>query len=133
MDRLVGISDRYPHQLLSAILFLALILRVLALLSLKESIYFDFLLWDERLYHSWAVKIANGTFQSSSVYEMAPLPAYFMAFIYKLFSPNVIYIRIVNIVFGVLTCYLIYLIGKEMTNRITGNICAKFHTFAYAL
>ena len=98
-------TAKQTYLLLAAILLLALILRIVALLSLKESIYFDYLLWDERLYHNWAMKIANGTFQSSSVYEMAPLPAYFMAFIYRLFSPDVIYVRIVNIILGVLTCY----------------------------
>ncbi|MFH1784673.1 MAG: glycosyltransferase family 39 protein, partial [bacterium] len=73
-----------------------------------------------RVYHTWATKIANGTFESSSVYEMAPLPAYLMALIYRLFSPDVVYIRIANIIFGVLTCYLVYLIGKEMANRKIG-------------
>jgi len=115
-------SDRYFYLLLSAILFLALVLRIAALLDLSNSVYFDFLLWDERVYHTWAVKIANGTYQSSSVYEMAPLPAYLMAFIYKIFSPDILYIRILNIFFGVLTCYLVYLIGKEMANRKIGLI-----------
>lgn len=119
-DRLAHLSDRYSYFLLSAILFLALILRIAALLDLKESIYFDFLLWDERLYHTWATRIANGTFTSSSVYEFAPLPAYLMALIYKIFSPDILYIRLLNIIFGVLTCYLVYLIGKEMANRTTG-------------
>jgi len=112
--------DRYFHVILIGILLLALILRVMALLSLKGSIYFDFLLWDERLYHAWAVNLARGTFESSSVYEMAPLPAYFMALIYKLFSPDVVYIRIVNIAFGVFTCYLVFLIGKELANKPIG-------------
>ena len=119
-DRLSYLSDRYSYLLVSAILFLALILRIAALLNLKESIYFDFLLWDERVYHTWAVKIANGIFKSSSVYEFAPLPAYIIALTYKIFSPDIIYIRILNIIFGVLTCYLVYLIGKEMANRTTG-------------
>jgi len=124
--------EKQAHLFLLTILFIALILRVIALLSLKESIYFDFLLWDERLYHNWALKIANGTFQSSSVYEMAPLPAYFMAFIYRLLSPDVIYIRIANIIFGVLTCLLIYLIGKEIANRTVG-LLACFIASLYEL
>lgn len=119
-DRLAYLSDRYSYFLLSAILFLALILRVAALLDLSNSVYFDFLLWDERVYHTWAVKIANETFKSSSVYEFAPLPAYLMALIYKIFSPDILYIRLLNTIFGVLTCYLVYLIGKEMANRTTG-------------
>ncbi len=121
IDSIIDISDRYPYQLLSIILLLALILRILALLSLKQSIYSDFLIWDERVYHNWAIKIANGI-SVTPAYDFAPLPAYIMAIIYKLFSPDTLYIRIMNIGFGVLTCFLIYLIGKEVGNRITGLV-----------
>ena len=114
--------DQYCHIILIAILSLALILRIMALLSLKGSLYFDFLMYDENLYHTWAASLANGTFESSSVYEMAPLPAYFMALIYRLFSPDVLYIRITNIIFGVLNCWLVYLIAKELSNRTIGLI-----------
>jgi 4-amino-4-deoxy-L-arabinose transferase-like glycosyltransferase len=119
-ERLAFLSNKYFYLLLWATISLALILRIAALFSLKNSVYFDFLLWDERLYHVYAAKIADGSYQSTSVYEFAPLPAYLMAIIYKLFSPNILYIRITNIIFGVLTCYLVYLIGKEMTNRTVG-------------
>jgi len=120
IDTTDSLLNRYFYLILSGILLLALILRIAALFSLKESIYFDFLLWDERLYHNWAEKIAKGMFQSSAVYEMAPLPAYFMALVYKIFSPDVLYIRITNIVFGVTTCALVYLIGKELASRKVG-------------
>ena len=122
LESIEHLIDSHPQQLLLSILFIALILRVMALLSLKGSIYFDFLLWDERVYHNWAANLAKGTFDSSSVYEMAPLPAYFMALIYRIFSPDVIYIRIANIIFSVLTCWLVYLIAKELSNRKIGLI-----------
>jgi 4-amino-4-deoxy-L-arabinose transferase-like glycosyltransferase len=116
------VTDRNSYVLAAAII-VALILRIVALLYLKKSIYFDFLLWDERIYHTWAAKIAAGTYRSASVYEFAPLPAYLMALIYKILSPHILYIRIMNIIFGVFTCYLVYLIGKEMANRTVG-LCA---------
>jgi 4-amino-4-deoxy-L-arabinose transferase-like glycosyltransferase len=119
-ERFTQLSEKYHNILLSSILFLALFIRVAALLNLRESIYFDYLLWDERIYHAWATKIANGIFHSSSVYEFSPLPAYIMAIVYKIFSPNIVFIRILNILFGVLTCYVIYLIGKEIGTRLTG-------------
>ena len=120
---LEGITNRYPYPILGCVLILSLIVRILALLSLKDSIYFDFLLWDERVYHAWATKIANGTYQSTSIYEFSPLPAYLMALIYKIFSPDILYIRFLNIILGVFACYLAYLIGKEMANRTIG-LCA---------
>ena len=119
-DRPSLLLDKYLRLFLPAILLLALIIRVLALLSLRNSIYFDYLLWDERVYHTWAVQIAKGTFQSSSVFEMAPFPAYLMAFVYKILSPDILYIRLLNIILGVLTCYLVYLTGKELVNQKTG-------------
>jgi len=112
--------DRYAYVALSTILLVSLIVRIAGLISLKGSIYYDFLLWDERIYHEWAKKIADGTFTSTSVYEFAPLPAYITALIYKLISPDAFYVRVMNIILGVLTCWLIYLIGKELANRTIG-------------
>jgi 4-amino-4-deoxy-L-arabinose transferase-like glycosyltransferase len=53
---------------------------------------------------------------------MAPLPAYLMALVYKVFSPNILSIRILNIVLGVFTCYLIFLVGKALAGKTTGLI-----------
>jgi len=113
-------KNRHFLFILSAVLLLALSLRILALFSLKKSIYFDFLLFDEKVYHTMAMKIVDGSYQSSSVYEFSPLPIYVMAFLYKMISPDIFLIRILNILFGVVTCYFIYLIGKEMRDRATG-------------
>jgi 4-amino-4-deoxy-L-arabinose transferase-like glycosyltransferase len=102
------------------ILAVGLIVRIIALMDLDTTIYADFLLWDERIYHIWAKEIAEGTFQSKSVYEFSPLPAYIMAGIYWLFSPNAFYIRILSIVYGTVSCWIVYLIGKELANTKVG-------------
>ncbi|MDD5343899.1 MAG: glycosyltransferase family 39 protein, partial [Smithella sp.] len=99
------------------IISVGLVIRIFALMNLDTTIYADFLLWDERIYHDGAEKIASGTFQSKSIYEFAPLQAYIMALIYKIFSPDVFYIRILNIIYGTLTCFVVYLIGKELVNK----------------
>jgi 4-amino-4-deoxy-L-arabinose transferase-like glycosyltransferase len=117
---MVSFTDRYSHVLVAAILLLALIVRIAALIDLSGSIYADFLLWDERIYHEWAKKIAEGTFSSKTIYEFAPLFAYITAFIYKIASPDIFYVRILSIFSGVLTCWLVYLIGKELANKQVG-------------
>jgi len=109
---------------LLAILALALLLRILALLGLKGGIYYDYLLWDERLYHLWATHIASGTFKSTSSFEFPPFPAYLFAIIYKMFEPNPSYIRILNLALGVLTCYFMFLVGKEMSDQRAGLLSA---------
>ncbi|MBI9082535.1 MAG: glycosyltransferase family 39 protein [Desulfobacterales bacterium] len=100
--------------LLAAVLTAALALRVAAFFSLKQSIYFDTLLIDEKIYHNWAVRIADGTFAANGVYEMAPLPAYLWAFIYRVLSPDPVHIRWLNILLGTAVCYFIYRIGKTL-------------------
>jgi 4-amino-4-deoxy-L-arabinose transferase-like glycosyltransferase len=114
--------DRNAPVLLSGILVLALGLRLAALLSLKTTPFFDFLLLDEAYYHSWALKIASGTFSSHSVYEFSPLPAYLTALIYRIFSPDPLIIRFLNIGLGVHTCYLVYRIGRDLSDRAAGLI-----------
>ncbi len=97
-------------------------LRLLALHSLWQTPYFDFLLWDERIYHDWAVKIADGTFSSEAVYEFSPLPAYLMALVYRLFSPEMVYVRYMNILFGTGTCALVYGIGRRIGSGRVGLV-----------
>jgi 4-amino-4-deoxy-L-arabinose transferase-like glycosyltransferase len=115
---------KHPYRLLLVILALALLLRILALLGLKSGIYYDYLLWDERLYHLWATHIASGTFKSTSSFEFPPFPAYLFAIIYKMFEPNASYIRILNLALGVLTCCFMFLVGKEMSDQRAGLLSA---------
>lgn len=107
-----------------AVLFLAFVLRLIALASLRGTIYFQYPLFDERIYHTWAAALANGTWHSGTVYEFPPLPAYLMAAVYKLFSPDLVYIRYLNIVLGVVTCWLVYRVGERLGDRTTGVLAA---------
>jgi len=47
-----------------------------------------------------------------------------MAAVYKLFSPDLVYIRYLNIALGVLTCWLVYRVGERLGNRTTGVLAA---------
>ena len=109
------------NRLLLLLMLLVIGLRIAAMLSLKQTIYFENLLIDEKLYHNWALKILNGT-GGSAVYEMSPLFAYVMAFVYLLISPNVLYIRFLNIVLGCGTCLTIYGITKALSDKQTALV-----------
>ncbi|PKN19323.1 MAG: hypothetical protein CVU71_07385 [Deltaproteobacteria bacterium HGW-Deltaproteobacteria-6] len=125
--------EQYAWLLLVLILLCALVLRIAALFDLSQTIYVDYMLWDERPYHDLAVQIANGTFASREVYAFAPLFAYLLAGIYGLFSPEIFYIRILNIIFGVLTCWVIYGIGARLGGKKIGLLAcllaALYKTF----
>jgi len=119
-ERLNHLFERYHTVFFLAVLLLALVIRIVALLNFKNSLYADFLIWDENVYHRWASGIADGSADLPPIYDFTPFPAYIMAFIYKLFSPDPLNFRIFNLLLGVLTCGLIYLIGKELGGWLTG-------------
>jgi 4-amino-4-deoxy-L-arabinose transferase-like glycosyltransferase len=112
--------DVNVHFLLPAILLGALLVRILAFSNFSHSLYGDFLLWDERVYQSWAKHILNG--KLFVVYDFSPLPAYVMATVYRLFGIDPDYVRMVNIIFGIFTCLFIYFIGRDLANRTIGLI-----------
>lgn len=98
----------------------ALAVRIFALLSFQKSLYADFLLFDEQVYHTWAVRMASGEFGTLSVPDFAPLPAYIMAAVYTLFAPDPFYIRLLNMALGTGTCMMIVLVGRRMGGARVG-------------
>jgi 4-amino-4-deoxy-L-arabinose transferase-like glycosyltransferase len=120
---------------LVGMLALACGLRVAALLSLVTTPYFDTLRLDEAVYHKWASQLASGTYEATSVYPAAPLPAYVVAVVYKVFSPNPLYIRILNLCLGIATCYVVYRIGWQLGNRrvglVAGFVAALYKPFIF--
>ena len=111
-------------------LLLALIVRGLALYSLSQTEYFRTLIIDEQIYHTWAAELATGTHTSTSAYKVSPLPAYVVGFLYKVFHPDPVYFRLLNICLGTVTCGVLYLLGKEMANRQVG-LCSAFLAALY--
>jgi len=113
----------------------ALTVRIFALLSFQKSMYADFLLFDEQVYHTWAVRMASGEFGILSVPDFAPLPAYIMAAIYTLFAPDPFYIRLLNMALGTGTCMMIFLIGRRMGGArmglYSGLVAALYVPFVF--
>ena len=120
---------------LVGMLALACCLRVAALLSLATTLGFDTPRLDEAVYHAWASQLASGTYEATSVYPAAPLPAYVMAVLFKVFSPNLLYTRILNLCLGVATCYVVYRIGWQLATRsvglVAGFVAALYKPFIF--
>ncbi len=122
-------KDRIFYKLdvtLCIILLAAIALRIAALLNYQNSIYNGFLIWDESVYQNWALKILEGSSPTNFAHDFAPLPAYLMALLYKVISPNPLVFRIFNILISTITCLLFYGIGKTLANRTVGLIACFF-------
>lgn len=110
--------DGNIHFILPALLLGALLVRILAFTNFSDSLYGDFLLWDERVYQTWASHILEG--KLFVIHDFSPFPAYVMAAVYWLLGNDPDYVRAVNIIFGIFTCLFIYFIGRDLANRTVG-------------
>lgn len=114
-----------PALVLAALLALAAVLRLAALFSLRETFYFEHLLYDEQLYHDWAMALAAGEPGAILRYDQSSLPALLLAGIYRLLGTEPLFFRLLNGVFGTLTCYLIYRLGSRLAGVGAGLLaCA---------
>ena len=126
VPQLVNFHNRHFNIMLSLCMLVALALRVTALLNYQHSIYARFLVWDESTYQHWAIKLVQSNFSVSAIPEFAPLPAYVMALLYKMFAAKVIVYRIFNVLISTITCYLLYLIGAALAGRTVGLLSCLF-------
>lgn len=103
---------------LLAVLAVALALRVIVLVSLRRSVYGDFLLWDERTYQTWATALSRG--ERFGLPDQSALPAYVMAVAYRFFGADPLVARLLNLSYGTLTLVPVYLLGRSLGGRIAG-------------
>lgn len=107
-------------------LLAALAARLAALGSLAGTVDFHYLLWDERVYHEWAAALAAGTWRSATVYEFPPLPAYLAAAVYRLAGADALWMRWLDLLLGVVTCWLVYRISARLSGRGVAFATALF-------
>jgi 4-amino-4-deoxy-L-arabinose transferase-like glycosyltransferase len=129
LSSLVAGYRRHFNWILLAIIFFGLILRISALLSFQNSLYSGFLVWDENVYHHWALDLLAGKAKDYIIPDFAPLPAYVMWLLYKLFAPAPIAFRVFNIIIATITCYVIYDIGRYLANRSIGLLSCFLASF----
>ena len=119
--------------LLALILAVAACLRITALLGLRGSIYRDYLFPDERGYADWAKDLVAGV--PRYLCHISPLPAYYMAAIYRVFGMDPVHIRYANLVLGVLTCWVLVGIGSRiggtLVGLVSGLIAATYLPFIF--
>ena len=69
--------------------------------------FFDALMGDAHGYDAWAQRLAAGDWIGHDVFYQAPLYPYFLGLLYKVFGRDLLVVRIVQAVFGSLSCVLV--------------------------
>ncbi|MFH0774769.1 MAG: glycosyltransferase family 39 protein [bacterium] len=115
----------------AGLLVLALILRIIYLSHLKvndPSFYLPPQGTDMLTYHNYALQILSGTF-GKEPYYYGPLYYYFLALVYKIFGIDPYIARLIQIILGVATSLLIYLIAKKVFNKTVALISISISIF----
>jgi tetratricopeptide (TPR) repeat protein len=92
-------------------------LRLIYLLQIKNNPYFASPTMDPLYHDIWAQDIANGNWIGNKVFFRAPLYAYFLALIYKVFGHNYFIPRLIQHIIGSFSCILVYILAKKIFTR----------------
>jgi 4-amino-4-deoxy-L-arabinose transferase-like glycosyltransferase len=86
----------------------ALLVRVVTVLALRGSPFFDFLLVDAQWHHDWAAALARGDWSPEGrAFFRAPLYPFWLSLIYRLFGEDLLAARLVQAVLGAATASLL--------------------------
>jgi 4-amino-4-deoxy-L-arabinose transferase-like glycosyltransferase len=102
-----GASRALPWQLLT-VLVAALATRALYLAAFTRTPLYGFFRNDHRTYREWALRIADGHLVGGGVFEQAPLYAYFLGGLYRLFGVRELPVICVQLLGGLATVALIW-------------------------
>ncbi len=113
---------------------LALILRVVYVLQVRYSPFFQTLGLDAKFYDQWARDLTRGEGPSDAFF-MSPLYAYFLALIYRLFGRDLTLVRLIQAGLGSLSAVLVYLLARSVFDRkvgvVAGLLAATYGAFIF--
>lgn len=114
----------------------ALLLRLLYLATILDNPYFLHPITDETMYDIWAQALVAGEpFLDAYPYYDSPLPAYFLAIVYRLFGHSYLAVRLVQVLLGTLNVLILYRIAQRLfdpaTAKVAGILAATYLPFLY--
>jgi len=127
-----GLKEKRVDWLIAGLLLLGTGLRLVYHLQYSSSLFWGDRTIDEQLHNAWASYIANGNLLGDSAFFRAPLYAYFLALLYKLFSANMHAVLLVQHLIGVATGWLVYRVGREMFSYTAGALALMIYILTRA-
>lgn len=133
--RIVDIIKENKKALLF-IFLLALVIRLAYLFSITHLPTFNYPLLDAEVHASWAKEIITTDFWGKAAFFRAPLYAYFLALLFKVFNQSFFAARVVQLFIGSLSCGLIYILALQIFKKraiavIAGLMSVFYWVFIY--
>lgn len=110
-----------PWFLPAVIFVVALVLRLIYVLQIRHTPFFQTLGLDARFYDQWARSLAAGEGHGGPFF-MSPLYPYFLAGLYRLFGRDLLIVRVVQSILGAGTAALVYLLALDLFDRGVATI-----------
>jgi len=101
---------------------LALAVRLVHLWQLRNAPFFNLPMGDAQSYHSWGMELATGDWLGSEIFYQAPFYPYFLGALYGVFGPDLLTVRLTQVVLGSVSCVLIALAGRQLFTRQVGIV-----------
>ncbi|MBI5115892.1 tetratricopeptide repeat protein [Candidatus Poribacteria bacterium] len=129
-------SDRASKLIpLLAVFLLAFAVRMEYLREIRGNPFFHHLMIDENAYDQWAQRIAGGELMGKEIFYQDPLYPYFLGLTYSVIGRDLLWVRVLQLFVGSLSCALICLLGSLLFDRSTGFlagvIAALYKPFFY--
>jgi len=99
---------------------LALLIRVIHVLSIQDAPFFELMMGDAEVYDAWAKELAGGDWIGKDVFWYAPLYPYFMGLVYSLIGDGSLGLRLVQATIGAGSCGLMAAATARLFHRRAG-------------
>lgn len=77
---------------------------------------------DEASYDAWGLELAAGDWMGEEVFFQEPLYPYFLGVLYRIVGHDLLVVRLLQAVLGVLTCWLVARLGRRLAGEWAGVI-----------
>ena len=112
------------NKKLFLILAAGLAIKVVYLFASQASPFYEPLLLDPAYYHEWAQRIASGNLIDPPVFYGLPLYPFFLGLCYKVFGGSLLMAKLVQLLLGLATIFLVYRIGTKLFSESVGLLAA---------
>ena len=115
---------------MAVVFCLAFAVRMLYLYEIHDNPFFHHMLIDENSYDQWGQEIAAGDWLGKEIFYQDPLYPYFLGALYSTIGRSLLWVRVVQLFIGSLTCVLIYLMAAAFFDWKAGlaaGILAVFY------
>ena len=111
----------------AAIFGFALLLRCIHYFDIKANDpYFSNLTVDPKAYHEWAIRISDGDWLGNGTFHLSPLYPYMLGATYAIFGRGFDVGHILNVVLGIISVALIWMLARMVFGWREGLVAATF-------